>query len=212
MGAVDAALVAAWLAGRSLSRGLPLPVQDHGGLRVDSGEPEERCRYVFAAPAEGLRCLGEAIREPFVAIKLCRSGDELMRLLPARWALASDHCMMVCGAPPPPSPVPAGYTLALEADGAAMLATLRDTAQAPVASGRAVEHGGAFVLDQIRTDEAHRRRGLASAVVGALLARRRSPASRPVLTATEEGRALYLRLGWQTYCPYSTAVIPHSRS
>jgi hypothetical protein len=29
-----------------------------------------------------------------------------------------------------------------------------------------------------------------------------------VLTATADGRALYISLGWQVHCPWSTAAIP----
>ena len=55
--AVDAALLWDWLAGRSLARGLPMPVPDHGGMRVDTAAPDEVCRYVFAGPAPAIRTL-----------------------------------------------------------------------------------------------------------------------------------------------------------
>jgi GNAT superfamily N-acetyltransferase len=206
--AVDPDLVEAWLTARSISRGLPWPVADHGGLRVDSAQPEEKSRYIFVEPVEGLRQLGEEIDEPFVALKLCRPASELMRILPDRWQLASDHFMLVWDSPSQPAPLPNPYALAVQMGGRVAVATIRDPAGALAASGRAVEHDGVFIFDQIRTEEAHRRRGLGSALMGALLTARTSAASRLILTATDEGRALYHRLGWRDYCHWSTALIP----
>ena len=48
--AVSAALVSDWLTARSLARGLPPPIADRGGLRVDVGSDAEISRWVFAAP------------------------------------------------------------------------------------------------------------------------------------------------------------------
>ena len=81
----DPPLVAAWLAARSISRHLPVPVPDHGGLRVDTGSETESCRYVFARPVSGLSGLGRTVRDPLTALKLC-AGSELMRsMLSPRW-------------------------------------------------------------------------------------------------------------------------------
>lgn len=200
----------AWLAARSLSRNLPAPLPDHGGWRVDSNEPEERRRYVFAHPGKGLRVLGESIDEPFVALKLCRSGPELMALLPARWQLASDHFMMVWDRPEGGGGPAPGYRLSLHQEGAVSIATIEAADGEVAASGRAAYTDGVFAFDQIRTEEAHRRRGLATAIIHAL----RSVAqldARLVLTATHDGRALYRALGWRDYCPYATALIPPPR-
>ena len=206
----DPSLVEAWLTARSISRGLPWPVADRGGLRVDSGQPVEKARYIFVEPGEGLRRLGEETDEPFVAIKLCRPAAELMRLLPDRWQLVSDHFMLVWDEPSAAAPLPAGYAIRFENDGQTIVATIVDATGELAAVGRAVEHGGAFIFDQIQTEEAHRRRGLGSALMGALLSARKSTASRPILTATDDGRALYHRLGFRDYCHWPTAMIPHA--
>jgi predicted GNAT family acetyltransferase len=67
-----------------------------------------------------------------------------------------------------------------------------------------------FIYDRIVTDPLHRRRGLATALIGALGATRRSRASREILVATQDGRALYSALGWTLYSHYMTAFIPAS--
>ncbi|HLY07000.1 MAG TPA: hypothetical protein VKR31_14740, partial [Rhizomicrobium sp.] len=61
---VDPFLLESWLRARSLSRGLPQPVADSGGLRVDSGLPNETRRThscIFSAAGE-LAASGHAAR------------------------------------------------------------------------------------------------------------------------------------------------------
>jgi hypothetical protein len=77
---VEPALIEAWLRARSISRGLPQPVPDSGGLRVDSGLPNETRRYLFARPVEGLREIAERIHEPRIPLKLCDTPETLRKL------------------------------------------------------------------------------------------------------------------------------------
>lgn len=233
---VDVPLMAAWLAARSLSRGLPAPVLDRGGVRVDTGHPDERRRYVFAESVEGLRELGHSIDEPFVPLKLCRPAEELLALLPPRWAISSNSWVMGRDGfyDPFRNPanagaqgsegnahnsglqrsqqyaenIPAGYTLAIEGDGPVWSARIVSDGGSLAASGYAAETDGVFIYDRIRTEPDHERRGLGRALMAALSRRRRDPASREILTATAAGRSLYLQLGWHDLAPYSTAMIP----
>lgn len=211
MSHADPALVEAWVGARSVGRGLPLPVRDRGGLRVDTDRPEERRRYVFARPTEDLRELAESIREPRVALKLAGTHEALASLLPARWRISEPGFFMVrdgadAGAPP----LAGGYRLHLSTvDATTEVRVLTERGEL-AASGYAVEYAGVFVYDRIVTEPAHRRRGLGHAVMAALGSARRSEASRPVLVATPEGRALYTRLGWTLHSPWTTALIPDS--
>ncbi|MFW2830712.1 GNAT family N-acetyltransferase [Sphingomonas sp. ID0503] len=206
---VDPHIVRAWLAARSISRGLPLPVDDHGGWRVDSGAPDEQRRYLFATAAEGLRELGREIKAPYIALKLCAPGEALLAQLPARWRIGSDNWMMVWDEPAAAEcQVPQGYRLSILAEGDRYRTVITDAAGFVAASGYAVEHDGVFIYDRIATDPAHRRRGLGTLLIRALAARCASAAARHVLTATPEGRALYHAMGWRDYSPYATAIIP----
>src|SRR5436305_1649172 len=54
--ALDPALFA-WLAARSIARGVPLPVASHGGYRVDTRSDTETARWVFAHAGPGLESL-----------------------------------------------------------------------------------------------------------------------------------------------------------
>lgn len=205
---VDLALLAAWLTARSIARGLPLPVADHGGLRVDTGSPQERCRYVFAAPSPRIHALALTVDDPLTVIKMCGTGEQLLALMPPGWRLQQmGYLMTHDGAPTPQQPLPAGYRLHVSVEGAATVARIIFEDGTIAASGSAVEHGGVFVFDTIATEAAHRRRGLGKALMAALEARRQSAASRRVLVATEEGRALYLALGWAVLSPYATVGI-----
>jgi len=111
------------------------------------------------------------------------------------------------GAPPA---LPMGYEATVMASGDVVQAIVRNSDGVTVASGFAVETGDCFVYDRIFTDAAHRHRGLARALMKILGAARKSPGTRQVLVATEEGRGLYLTMGWAVLSPWTTAFIPEA--
>ncbi|MDB5708207.1 MAG: hypothetical protein JWL96_277 [Sphingomonas bacterium] len=77
------------------------------------------------------------------------------------------------------------------------------------ASGRVGLVGGVAIYDRIRVQDAHQRRGLGRALMAALGdAANRAGATRWLLVATPEGRALYETLGWTVHAPYTSAFIP----
>jgi GNAT superfamily N-acetyltransferase len=88
--------------------------------------------------------------------------------------------------------------------GAATCARILFEDGAVAASGYAIEHGGVFIFDTIVTAAPHRRKGLGKALMAALGATQQSATARRVLVATEDGRALYLALGWTVLSPYAT--------
>lgn len=79
---VDPDLLRRWLTARSVARGLPLPIACHGGWRVDSGLPAERCRHVFAGPVPGIHALALTVDDPLTFIKMCGTGEQLLALMP----------------------------------------------------------------------------------------------------------------------------------
>ena len=204
----DPALVRGWLAARSLARGLPAPVADHGGWRVDTATEPERQRYVFATAGPGLDHLAATITEPAIFLKLCADAATLRAILPPRWTITDANRMMVTDGPPPPRrPLPAGYIATTTHTAGVAHVAITGPAGDLAASGYAAELDDVFVYDRIVTTEAHRRRGLGHALMTTLATTRRSPRAQQILTATDMGAALYASLGWREYCPYTSAAI-----
>ncbi len=201
-------LVAGWVYGRSVARRVALPVADHGGWRVDTASPSEVCRYIFADPTPDVAALARAVTQPRIWIKVCCEDSALAACLPSDWTLAPTCWMMVGEGSVDEATLPAGYRTNVVRDGACVEVSIFAPDGSLAASGHAAEAGGAFVYDRIVTDAAHRRRGLGRAMMHLLSAQRQSADAKPVLVATDAGRALYESLGWRVHRPYASAVIP----
>jgi GNAT superfamily N-acetyltransferase len=207
----DPALVSAWVAGWALCRGAPPPVADAGGLRVEVGLPQQRRRYVFAGVSDDLSALAGQIDEPWVLLKVAGPPAEVPPLLPPRWVVQPPTAMMTAalehGATDPRAPD--GYTLTLERGPSAAVTQVLSPNGEPAARGSAAFVGDTAIFDQIRTQPDHLRRGLGGLLMRTLeVEARERGATRGVLVATAEGRALYATLGWTVHCLYTTALIP----
>jgi GNAT superfamily N-acetyltransferase len=204
----DAPLIAAWLAARAVARGLPQPVAEYGGYRVETNSEVEARRWVFAEPTAGLTMLANTIREPRHFIKLCGTDEVLREILPGHWRLQPRAYFMAGSEPMAPSEPKPGYQLRISRRGAITEARIRTTDGILAASGYAAETMNAFVYDRIVVTPQHRRLGLGSAIMAALSHAKTRPGTPGLLVATEEGRELYARLGWQVLSPYASASIP----
>lgn len=205
----DPWLVEAWLNARSIARGLPPPVPDRGGLKVDTKSDKEICRWVFPRMVGGLSELAKEIAEPRHFLKLCDSAEQLTATVPPRWELQPPgYMMMAATCWHEPISVPKPYELQVEQCGAVTSVTIVAPDGSLAARGYAAETADAFVYDRIETDLVHRRRGLARCIMAALAAAKKSDATPEVLVATEDGRKLYDSLGWRVCSPYSTVTIP----
>jgi predicted GNAT family acetyltransferase len=152
------------------------------------------------------------VEEPRVLLKLCGSEDLMRQMLTPRWQIQPASFMMVrASSDVADVRLPSLYWKApVEQNGPVIKASIYTSDGALAASGYAVETEAdrVFIYDRIITEAAHRRLGLATAVMAALASRRRSKASRHVLVATPQGRCLYEKLGWEVYSPYNTASLP----
>jgi GNAT superfamily N-acetyltransferase len=207
---IDLPLLERWLTGWSLSRGVPLPVRDGGGLRVDAGMPLQLRRYVFADAGPALQACADRIHAPYIYLKAPVDPEVLRAALPPRWCVEPPGYLMQ--GPPSMSSqgeLPAGYAIEHASEHGARLVRVLSASGELAASGRITLDGGCAVFDQIVTSESHRRLGLATAVMQGLdaLAGQASVTER-LLVATEEGRRLYTKLGWQLLAPWATAVLP----
>ena len=209
MATLDVQLLERWLTGWSLARGLPLPRPCGGGLVVDVGWPEQVRRHVFADAGVALQACAARLQVPGVYLKAAVEPAALRRVLPQRWRLDPPRYVMAGPMAQAPAPLPAGYAAQASREHGAAVLRVVDAAGQAAATGRVVVHGGSAVFDRIETREAHRGKGLATHLMGALDAVAAEAGVRErLLVATEAGRALYQRLGWRVLAPYASAVIP----
>jgi len=96
----------------------------------------------------------------------------------------------------PHHPIPPEYELHLTTGPTLIRAELHHAGE-PVAGGHLARHGSDAVPDLIHTEPAHRRRGLAAALMTALTTQAQSQgATTGLLAASPEGQFLYEALGW----------------
>ncbi len=158
---------------------------------------------------EVLRPLANSIHEPFVFLKVCTDAPTLRAALPPVWQVRQLGYMMVDYAPVRPVAAPDGYRLRTSFEPCLVRVEITAPDGDLAASGSAVLMDGVAVYDRIRTQDAHQRRGLGLAMMGALkIAAAEAGAQYGALSATMMGRELYLALGWEVVSDYSTAASP----
>lgn len=204
---LDPLLVNAWLTARSIARGLPMPVPDHGGFRVDTQSDAEVRRWVFPKTGPGLERLGRSITQPRHLLKLCGRADELLAGLPTGWAIHAPGYFMQARRAPEERQLHKGYRIETKCIGMVAEVRILSDSGALAASGYAAETPDVFIYDRIVTAPEHRRKGLGQTVMATLRAAKRRAATIELLVATEEGRALYSTLGWKTISAFSTASL-----
>ena len=207
-----AALLATWIRGWALVRGLPAPIAlPDEAWRVDVGQADQLVRYVIPDSKLALvtRLAGE-LHQPATWLKICAAPDEIAPLLPPPWALSDLRWFMRIALAAPADPaVPAGFTLSLIEAGPVTSAIIRTGAGQPAAGGNLIMLGRQAVFDQIGTETAFRRLGLGRLVMQSLADHAVvRGADEGLLVATETGKQLYLALDWQVLSPYTSAFIP----
>lgn len=204
-----AGLIRAWVHGWALSRGVGAPVAEPDGYRLDVGLPGHRVRYVLPE----MTSVAHRVRTsaaPGTWLKTSGSREELAEIVPPHWTVGPpEYLMSTALAVRPALTSPEPYRAEVIGDGAVTDVVVRAPDGVRAAAGRAAITGGTAVIDQVVTEPAHQRRGL-----GRFVMRRldevavAAGAERAVLVATEEGRALYLALGWSVATEIAVAYLP----
>ncbi|WP_116089717.1 GNAT family N-acetyltransferase [Sphingomonas crusticola] len=208
--AADPDLIALWIKGWAITRDVAPPVPYKSGHYLEVGLADQRARYLFATlDTAGIAALGRTINEPWIYLKVCAPEADVRALLPAQWQIRTPPTyMMAAELRPTRCPLADEYRLSFVQEDGVLTASIH-RAEDLAARGRLVTVEGAAIFDQIRTQEAHQRRGLGRALMAALAneALDRS-AQTGVLAATEMGRGLYEAIGWRVHSPYTSAFIP----
>jgi len=204
---LDPHLLHAWLAARSLARGLPMPVVEHGGFRVDTGSEAETVRWVCPRMCDGLKELAGTIHQSRQFLKVCETSEALLAALPAHWTIHAPSHVMRANGPMARRQLADGYAIAVEQSGAVTSVRIVTDTGILAASGYGAETDGVFVYDRIVTEAEHRRKGLGNVLMQTLHEARRDPESVELLVATDDGRALYEMLGWGKIASYASASL-----
>ncbi|MFF3427856.1 GNAT family N-acetyltransferase [Streptomyces sp. NPDC002602] len=197
-------LARSWVEGWTVSRGTPKPVDMPWGLSVPVGLPTEAVRHVLLdADVETARGLVGSITEPATCVKAFLEPGVMEPWFSPEWEPTDPGFLMAVDLRPSAvRGAPDGYTAATEiADGVISVRVLAADGEL-AARGRIGLTGAACVFDQIVTEEAHRRLGLGTVVMGALTdAAVENGAATGILGATVQGRALYETLDWKVLAP-----------
>jgi len=208
-------LIERWHRGWCVARGLTEVEDVGGGLRVRCLQPGRDVEYVAldeaAVPALAERVLGEheVTWLTVATLSPARVADALTG--PGLVLLKRAEQLMTIPLADHPSSKPAEpYHLEVVRVGATITATVRDASTGEAAArGTLGLSGPDGIADRIETVPAHRRKGLASVVMGALAeSAREQGATHGILIASEDGQHLYRRLGWQAVADVLIATAP----
>ncbi|WP_030671560.1 GNAT family N-acetyltransferase [Streptomyces sp. NRRL B-1347] len=203
-------LVRTWAAGWAVSRRTPPPVELPWGIYLDVGSAGQVGRHVLPYATESVvRAAAASASVPDTWLKVPGEPAEIEPWLPEGWVVDKEECgyLMSADLRATHPAVPDGYAVSVETHDGVTFVRVHDETGAPAARGQMAVLGEATVVDRVVTEEAHRRRGLGSCVMGVLadeaLAR---GAGLGVLGATDDGHALYETLGWKLRAPLTACI------
>lgn len=198
-----------WQRGWSASRGWTdyQRIDDVTVVRI--GEPQRRVEYVATEPnVTAAAHLALTDCNPPGSSWLTVGADDPVRLaadLKPLEFVRAEWLMTIQLADQASYPVPPPYSLEVSVTPSVVDVEIYGYGEVAASGRMAVLHTGA-VADMIVTDPAHRRRGLARAVMTALgEAARSQSATTAYLAASPDGRPLYNSLGWTTLTPLLVA-------
>jgi GNAT superfamily N-acetyltransferase len=226
--------VEGWVHGWSISRRTPPPVALPEGYRIDVGQPRHLVRYVLPTPQQELIAqlhepgtwLKTAGALPALSPRWTHEPPEYLMATPlnppepGNAAAAAGRVQPTAGAAAgllQPTTGAAGLLqptagaaglMQLTAAGDALIHLTVELDGVTAAQGKVAVWDNYATFDQIVTEPAYRRRGLGSVVMRELAATAFQQGARTgVLVATEAGRALYTRLGWDLISTLNVAWI-----
>jgi hypothetical protein len=167
---LDTELMLGWVEGLAKVRRDVGPVEHPWGLRVETPRQRERARHVLLDAREELvRAAAQAAQQvPYTWIKAFVDPRAALAWAGEGWQIAGPEIMMTAPLRPAEVRVPAGYESSTEVVDGVVHVRVRTGAGEYAADGWTAVVGKVAVVDRVATDEAHRRRGLASVVMRVL--------------------------------------------
>ncbi|MEV0523731.1 GNAT family N-acetyltransferase [Streptomyces sp. NPDC050439] len=196
-------LARSWVDGWTVSRRAPKPVDEPWGLSIQVGQRAQMVRHVLLdTDTETARRLIGSVTRPATYVKAFLAADVMRPWFSPEWAPTDPGFLMAVDLRPSAVRAPRGYTATTETTGGVIDVRVLAADGELAARGQVGLTGAAGVFDQIVTEEAHRRLGLGTVVMGALTeAAIESGATTGLLGATVQGRALYETLDWKVLAP-----------
>lgn len=215
-------LVVRWQRGWAVARALPVAEDVGGALRVRCMQPGRDVEYVALVAGEdpaSLTRLAELVAGEdsvtWLTVPTTDPARAASALLAAGLVVLKDsEQLMTADLRRHPQNMPAApYRLLTQVDprgdGSVVTATVRHESGEVGARGTMGLAGTDAVADRIETTPAHRRKGLASAVMGALAnSAIEAGVEHGILVASEDGQRLYRTLGWQAVADVVIATTP----
>ncbi|RKN32307.1 GNAT family N-acetyltransferase [Micromonospora musae] len=215
-------LIVRWQRGWSVARTLPAAEDVGGALRVRCMQPGRDIEYVALDAGEDLSSLtrlAELVAGEDTVTWLTVPTTDPARAASALVAaglivLKHSELLMTADLRGHPQNMPvAPYRLLTQVDSrgsdSLVTATVRHESGEVGARGTMGLAGTDAVADRIETTPAHRRKGLASAVMSALAGSAiEEGVEHGILIASEDGQRLYMTLGWQPVADVLIATTP----
>lgn len=208
-------IIAKWLKGWSLSRGLLLPYQYKSAFKVIVENEKQKARYVFSELNEDFFQLAESICDPLVFLKVCASFNSFKDKIPKKWQLQPQGYMMSCYHQMniPDIDLDEDYKLEFENYNSIFVIRIITKNGEPASIGRIIIVDDLAIYDRISTENNHKRKGLATFIMKELeIIALSKGVYKNFLVATEEGKSLHESLGWNLYSIYTSVVIPGEES
>ncbi len=202
-----------WLRGYCSARGLGNPELVPGGFWLEVAKPQQAGRYFVNRYDPGIlsRIICET-DEPAVYIEFPGTKEQASQLVPQGWHIREDAYLMsvalvtqrerkLCN--------PAGFKFAVSTSDIATKIEVRTVEGLLAGRGCFASLGDWAVFDQILIEPEFRRQGLGFSLVDRLINEAAATGSvDAVLVATEEGRALYNRVGWTEVSTIVSIISP----
>ncbi|MFF1823203.1 GNAT family N-acetyltransferase [Kribbella sp. NPDC058245] len=198
-------LLARWQRGWSRSRGWTNYTETDHVIAVQIGEPDRQVEYFTTDQyAEGAARMTLAAPHPPGSARLAVITPDPVRVAEALHPLKIVRTLWLMSTPladHPQHPIPPEYELHQTTSAGLIHAELRHHGPRNpgrvAATGRIAIDGTDAVADMIRTEPAHRRRGLAQALMSTLTTQAQlQGATTGLLLASPEGHLLYTSLHW----------------